>query len=264
MSTTTMRVLRYEANDVLRGRGVIAWALFFVALGEALLRFGGDDTKALLSLVNVVLFIVPLVSLVFGAMFLYGAREFNELLLTQPVQRRDLFGGLYLGVAGPLAAAVAIGIVTPFLFHGVSEPGQWALVAWLAACAVLLTFVFVAIAFWIALRFEDRARGLGLAILVWLLLAVVYDALVLGVVVAFADWPLERPVIALMLLNPIDLARVLMLLRLDVAAMMGYTGAVFQRTFASPAGVGLALGALLVWCAVPLWRGARVFARKDF
>lgn len=262
--SVTARVFRYEASNVLRGRGVVAWGLFFAALGGALLRFGGDDVKALLSLVNVVLFAVPLVSLVFGAMYLYGAREFNELLLAQPVYRRHLFAGLYLGVAGPLAGAVALGIAVPFIAHGVSTTATWGLVAWLAGCAALLTLVFVALAFWIALRVEDRARGLALALLAWLVLAVLYDALVLGLLGVFADYPLERPVVALMMLNPIDLARVLMLLRLDVAAMMGYTGAVFQRAFGSSFGVALALGALVAWCAVPLWRARSAFARKDF
>ena len=263
MSTMT-RVLRYEASNVLRGKNVVAWAICFVVLGEALLRFGGDDAKALLSLVNVVLFIVPLVSLVFGAMSLYGAREFNELLLAQPVRRGALFAGLYLGVAGPLAGAVATGIAIPFLLRAPSGAMDLSLVAWLAMCAALLTFVFVALAFWIALRVEDRARGLAVALVVWLLLAVVYDALVLGVVDAYADWPLERPMVALIALNPIDLARVLLLLQLDVAAMMGYTGALFQQVFGTWLGIALALGALAAWCAVPLWRGARVFANKDF
>ena len=263
MSTMT-RVFRYEASNVLRGKSVVAWGVFFVVLGEALLRFGGDDLKAMLSLVNVVLFLVPLVSLVFGALYLYGAREFNELLLAQPVRRGALFAGLYLGVAAPLAGAAAAGVILPFLLHGEYDATTLGLVLWLAACAALLTFVFVAISFWIALRVEDRARGLALALVTWLVLAIAYDALVLAFVVAFADWPLERPVLALMALNPIDLARVLLLLRLDVAALMGYTGAVFQTVFTTWLGVALASCALGAWCIVPLWRGARAFARKDF
>ena len=262
--TTTFRVLHYEASNVLRGKGVIAWGLLFIAIGEALLRFGGDDSRALLSLVNIVLFVVPLISLVFGAMYLYGAREFNEMLLAQPVKRGELFAGLYLGVAGPLAGCVALGIAVPFLLHGVSEKSHWGLVAWLAGCAILLTMTFVALAFWIALRFEDRARGLGVVLVVWLVLAIMYDAIVLGIVTAFSDWPLERPILALILFNPIDLARVLLLLRLDVAAMMGYTGAVFQKVFGTYLGITLAFSALALWCIVPFWRGVRVFARKDF
>ncbi len=262
--TEAIKVIRYELSNVVRGRWIVAYGAFFLILGAALLRFGGDDAKALLSLVNVVLFVVPLVSLVFGAMYLYSAREFNELLLAQPVQRRHLFAGLFIGVAGPLAAAVAVGIALPFAFFGVSSAERWGVVAWLAVCAALLTAVFVAIAFWIALHVEDRARGLGLALLTWLGLAILYDGLVLGLIAAFGAYPLERPVLALILLNPIDLARVLLLLRLDIAAMMGYTGAVFERFFGTALGLAISLTALTLWCAIPVWRGARQFAKKDF
>ena len=54
-------------------------------------------------------------------------------------------------------------------------------------------------------------------------------ALVLLAAVQFADYPLERPMLALMIANPIDLARLVLLLHFDVAALLGYTGAVFER-----------------------------------
>ena len=80
----------------------------------------------------------------------------------------------------------------------------------------------------------------------------------------FAEYPLERPMIALILLNPVDLARVVLLLQFDTAALMGYTGAVFQRFFGSAAGLGLAAAALALWIAVPVTLGKRLFDRKDF
>lgn len=262
--STMRRVFRYEASNVLRGKVVIACGVLFAAIAEALLRFGGDDTKALLSLVNAVLLLVPLLSLVFGAMYLYGAREFNETLLAQPVKRRELFTGLFLGVALPLAGAIALGIALPFLIHGRSDPSQWTIIALLITCTVVLTMTFVAIAFWIALRFEDRARGLGFALVCWVVLAVLYDATVLLVVTAFSDWPLERAVLVMMLLNPIDLARTLLVLQLDIAAMMGYTGAVFERAFGTGLGVAGVLAALGSWCIAPYVGAARLFAHKDF
>jgi Cu-processing system permease protein len=80
----------------------------------------------------------------------------------------------------------------------------------------------------------------------------------------FADLPLERPALVAMVANPIDLARVLILLRLDAAALMGYTGAVFERFFGSTWGAVLASLALVMWTGVPLLLGARRFQRKDF
>jgi Cu-processing system permease protein len=107
-------------------------------------------------------------------------------------------------------------------------------------------------------------RGLGIALGVWLLVGLLYDGLVLVAVAVFADYPLERPILALTFANPVDLARVLLLLKLDVAALMGYTGAVFQRVFSGPLGPSLAAGMLGLWIAVPLAVGARQFRRKDF
>jgi hypothetical protein len=42
--------------------------------------------------------------------------------------------------------------------------------------------------------------------------------------------------IILSALNPIDLGRILFLMKFDIAALMGYTGAVFQRFFGSGLG----------------------------
>jgi Cu-processing system permease protein len=66
-----------------------------------------------------------------------------------------------------------------------------------------------------------------------------------------------------MLLNPVDLARVVMLMHFDSSALMGYTGAVFQRFF-SGTGAFVAGFALLGWIALPTLAGARAFRRKDF
>ena len=259
-TAATAKVFQYELSDVLRSKWVIAYALFFLGLTEALFQFGSSSTGVLLSLLNVVLILIPLVSIVFGAMYLYQAREFIELMLAQPVRRGELFAGLYAGLALPLAGGFAVGVGVPFLLHGGGGPT----LAMLLAVGVLLTFVFVALAFWLAVRFEDRVKGLGVAVGLWLVSAALYDGLVLALVTAFSAYPLEQPTIALTLLNPVDLGRVLLLLHFDVSALMGYTGAVFERFFGSALGTGLSLAALTVWLAVPLALGLRRFRRKDF
>ena len=256
------RVAGYQMRDVARSRWLIAYAVFFLVLTDALFRFGGGGSRALLSLVDIVLFIVPLVTIVFGTMYLYNAREFVELILAQPVRRRAVFGGLYAGLVGPLVVGFAGGVAIPFAVHGATD----ALGTLLAVLGIgtLLTLVFGALALLIAIRADDRLKGLGVAIGVWLLTAVVYDGVVLLLVSTFADYPLERPMLGAMLANPVDLARVLLLLRFDVAALLGYTGAVFQQFFGGARGTTIAVGALLVWVAAPLALAARAFGRKDF
>ena len=259
---TAVRTAAYELRNVARSRWLIAYALFFVIVTDALLRFGGGEGRALLSITSVVLFVVPLMGLVFGATYLYDAREFTELLLAQPVGRTQLFAGLYLGLALPLSAALIVGVGLPFAWHGATTADLMTL-AVIAVCGALLTLAFVALAFVIALRADDKVRGLGTAIGVWLTLSLVYDGLVMVGVALFADYPIERPVLALMLANPIDLARVLLLLRFDAGALQGYTGAVFTQFFGG-AGAAVAVGALLLWVATPLALGLRAFRRKDF
>jgi Cu-processing system permease protein len=263
MTNTTSRIARYVIRDLLRSRWLPAYAGFFFVATWALLRFSDTETKALLSLVNVVLFVVPLANLVFGAMYLYGAREFIELLLAQPVRRRQLFAGLYLGLTIPVALAVIAGIAAPLVLVGTSLDA-WRLAATLAIVSVALSAVFNGIAAVIAYLIDDRVRGLATALGVWLLLAIVYDGLALVVATQFAAYPLERPMLALMIANPIDLSRLLLLLQFDVAALLGYTGAVFRRFFDGTLGLAVAATAVLLWAALPALAGARLFRKKDF
>ena len=259
-----VKVAGYELSNVARSRWLLAYALFFLVTTDALLRFGGGGGRALLSLVSVVLFVIPLVGLVFGTTYLYDAREFTELLLAQPVGRGRLFAGLFAGLALPLSGAFALGVGLPFAWHGVEDPAQLVTLLVLGGAGVALTLAFVALAFLIALHSDDKVRGLGLAIGLWLALSLLYDGVVLLGVAMFADYPIERPLLGLMLANPIDLARVLLLLRFDAGAVQGYTGAVFARFFGSGAGAAVAASALLLWAAVPAALGLRAFRRRDF
>lgn len=256
------KILRYQLRDVVRGRWIVAYTLIFLLATDVLFRFGGSGDRVVLSLMNVVLLLVPLVSIIFGTMYLYHAREFIILLLAQPVDRTSLFLGLYGGMAIPLAGGYAVGVSLPFLWHAGAGAGP--ALAVLLLTGVLLTCAFIALAFLVAVLFEDRAKGLGAAVLVWLLAAVVYDGVVLLLVTTLWRYPLERPLLVLTMLNPIDLGRVLLLLQFDIAALMGYTGAVFNRFFGSVIGKGLALTALVTWSALPFLVGLYRFRMKDF
>jgi Cu-processing system permease protein len=263
-ASVVLKVARYQARDVLRSRWLAMYGIFFLAVTEGLLRFAGGDARAILSIASIVLYVVPLVTLVFATVYLYSAREFIELLLAQPVERRRLFFGLYLGLSVPLVAALLIGVSAPFVVHGFDDPAQRAMLAALLGAGAALTMIFTGVAFCIALWCEDRLKGLGVAIGVWMLCAIVYDGLVMAIVAAFADYPLERAMLALTLANPVDLARVTLLLQLDVSALMGYTGAVFQQFLGGAVGTLVAAGALSLWVVVPIALGLRAFRRKDF
>jgi Cu-processing system permease protein len=259
----TLKIMKYELRDVTRSRWLLAYTIFFLVVTDALLRFGGAG-KALVSLTSIALFVIPLVALVFGTVYLDNARDFTELLLAQPVSRRQLFGGLYLGLTLPLGAAFVTGLLLPFGVHGLEDPSQRVSLAVLALVGVALTFVFTALAFVAASRSDDRLRRMGAAVGLWLLVAVVYDGLVLVFVMLFGDYPIERPMLGLMFANPVDLARVILLLQFDLSALLGYTGAAFQQLFSGGRGIVVAAAALGFWVVAPVALGLRAFERRDF
>ena len=261
--TSVIKILPYELQNVARNRWIILYGLFFLGVTEVLFRLG-DDNKVLLSLLNLIIILIPLMSISFGVIYLYGSREYIEMMLAQPIHRRTLFIGLYSGLVVPLAGGFVIGVAIPFILHYQAETANFTILSLLLISGVFLTAIFVAIAFLVALSFEDRLRGFGFALLIWLAFAVLYDAIVLLTVIFLDNYPLENALIILTALNPLDLARILLLMKMDVAALMGYTGAIFQRFFGSAQGMIISFGLLAGWFYLPYRAALRRFLIRDF
>lgn len=83
------------------------------------------------------------------------------------------------------------------------------------------------------------------------------------VMFAFSDYPLEKLTILISCLNPIDLARIMVLLKMDISALMGYTGAVFNQFFGSSIGIIVSVLAMLTWVIIPIGIALRVFKEKN-
>lgn len=258
------KIFQYTLFDLIRSRWSLFYLGFFLLLTIVLLSFSGEVSKVIISLMNVVLILCPLIATMFGVMYAYNSREFTELLLAQPIRRTSIFWGQYLGLGVSQSLSLLIGIGVPFLFYGLFASREIWNFSILILNGVLLTFIFSGIAFLIALRNENRIRGFGLAILSWLFFAVIYDGIFLLSLVILREYPLEKLALGLALFNPIDLSRILILLKLDISALMGYTGAVFQRFLGTGLGMALALAVLLLWIGLPAAGIRAVANRKDF
>ena len=259
-----LKILKYVSFDLLRSRWTYIYCSFFLLISLSLLFLSNDLSKVVISLMNIVLMIVPLIATMFGVMYYYNSREFIELLLAQPIKRNHIFLGQYIGIAGSLSISLIIGIGLPFILYGIFNSAEiWNFMI-LLITGVFLSFIFSAIALMIALKNENRIKGFGLAILIWLFLAVIYDGIFLLGLIWFNDYPIENFAIIGTVLNPIDLSRILILLKLDISALMGFTGAVFQKFFGTALGMTAAVSVLIAWIGLPVWRIKSISKTKDF
>lgn len=229
-----------------------------------MLYLSNDVSKAIVSLMNITFILTPLIGTIFGIMNYYNSREFIELLLAQPLQRKKLFMGLYLGISLSLSLSLILGMGLPFIFYGIAFSGAIKSLLTLLLSGVFLTFIFTALSFYIALINENRLKGFGMAILFWLFMVFIYDGIFLLLLLFLQSYPIEKFAIILSLLNPVDLSRILIMLELDVSALMGYTGAVFNRFFGTGAGMLISISALLSWTIIPVFLIIRKSDRKDF
>jgi Cu-processing system permease protein len=252
------RIVKYVVYDILRSRIAAAYTAFLLLASVGLFNISGDAGKGLVSLLSIVLMVVPLMALVFSTVHYYNSYEFIELLSSQPLKRDTILLGEYLGVAAALCAAFLIGVAVPVALYDGTVTGLC-----VVAAGLLLTLVFAALAFLGAICTRDKARGIGVALLLWLFFTLIYDGLVLAALVVFGDYPLEKATIVMVALNPIDLARVIVLLQMDVSALLGVTGAVLKDFLGSAAGTVSAVAALVLWVILPLALAVRVFRRKD-
>ncbi len=255
-------IARWELRNTLRSRWVAGYAGAIAALSVGLFAYGGGmPEQVVVSLLNVVLLVVPLVSLLFGVVSVHTAREFLELLLAQPLRRGELFWGFVLGTVVPVALVVPVGLGIAW---GIAARQGWGLYGILALESFLLSGSFAAFGIWFALRWEERLKVFGAAVLLWFALSVLYDGVLLAAAFLLQRYPIERVLFVALLLNPIDLARVAVLLQVDAAALLGYTGALLRQVVGSAWAVPLVVVGSLCWLVVPLWQAARTFARKDF
>jgi Cu-processing system permease protein len=127
-----------------------------------------------------------------------------------------------------------------------------------------LNFIFVALSYNIALSTENKIKGFGYAILMWLFLAVIYDGVFLISLVMFDEYPLDKFSLIATMFNPIDLSRILILLKLDISALLGYTGAVFRKFFGTSLGMVLSMSILILWVIIPVARINLKLKNKDF
>lgn len=252
------RILKYVAQDILKNKIVIAYALMLALFSWSAFGLESSAAKGILTVLNILLLTVPLVSVLFATIYIYNSSEFIELLVSHPVKRSVIWKSLFVGLSVSLIVAYLFGVGIPLLLFADFYTAIMMIVS-----GVFLTGIFVSIAFLACILTRDKAKGIGVAVMLWLYFSLLFDGLVLFLFFQFSEYPIEKAVVFLSALSPVDLCRILILLHLDVSAMLGYTGAVFKSFFGTQWGLLTSFGVLTLWVIVPFVVSLRRFNRKD-
>lgn len=252
------RILKYVILDIIKNKIVIFYTIILALFSWSAFSLEDNSSKGLLTLLNIILLTVPLVSILFSTIYIYNSSEFIELLVSHPVQRSKIWRSLFSGLSLSLVFAFLIGAGIPLLLFS-----EWNKAIMMLAVGVLITIIFVAIAFLSSILSRDKAKGIGFSILLWLYFALLFDGLVLFLLFQFGDYPMEKIMVGITALSPIDLSRILILLQLDSSAMMGYTGAIFHDFFGTNVGLMLSFLLLLLWIIIPFFLSLIRFRKKD-
>lgn len=252
------KIARFIFFDILKNKIIIFYTILLFILSWSVLGLESNYTKATLSLLNVVLLVVPLVSIIFSTIYVYNSSQFVELLLSQPVPRTKVWFNIFLGLSSALVLAFIIGCGVPILLYSSIETGFSLMIV-----GILLSTIFTSFAMLSAISSRDKAKGIGISIFIWVFFAIIYDGILLVLMFQFADYPIEGIMATLAGLNPVGLARIFVLLQLNISAMLGASGAIFQQVFGSGGGMGISIVVMLIWAIVPFVLSLIKFNKKD-
>jgi len=256
-------IVRKELRDALHDRWLISYALLLGALGVVAGYMGLRSSAGLglqmfgrttATLTNLCLMLSPLIGLTMGAAAIAGERDRGtlETLLAQPLERRDLLLGKYIGLLLSLALATVAGFLPAgFVVAGNAGAASLPRYALFPGLAVLLIAAMLGVGLLISVFSRGGVQAQGRAIFLWFLFVLMYDLLLMGTLVASG---LSSGALAtLLLLNPVDSARVLVVLALEPDLyLLGPAGAFLIGELSRLGTAVLLMVMVLAWALVPM------------
>lgn len=253
-----IKLYKYVFLDIVKNKIILFYTIALLLISLSIFNISETSEKAIISLLNIELVVLPLICGVFSTIYYYNSSEFIELLVAQPLRRKTIFKSICGGLITALSIAFVIGTGIPLLLYSYDKTSILFLIT-----GVSLTACFTIFALLAAVFTKDKAKGIGVTILMWFYFTLIYDGLILFLLFQFSDYPIENYMIAMSCLNPIDLVRILVLLKIDIAAIMGFTGALFKVFFGSSGGTFFSAIVLLLWIAIPAMISLGRFNNKD-
>lgn len=269
---TLLRLAVREFRESLRNYWFWVNSAVFLGGGLVLVLFGQTDAsvlgyrgvaRSLAGLMQLALFVVPLMALFPSAAAVAGEREVGTLdyLLAQPVTRGEVFTGKWLGVA----AAVLLSLAGGFAVVGgaaVVRGMPSGLLGLLAGLTGMLALAFVSLGSWISAFTSTQGRATSLGLTAWLFFLALGS---LGLMGGFVAWGVPAAALeAWAFVNPVEAFRMAMITLLDPGLeMLGPVGADLARMLGPGALLALSVGSLAAWAVGAFGAGRRTFRSPE-
>ncbi|PJZ68141.1 hypothetical protein CH373_14220 [Leptospira perolatii] len=258
-------ILLFEIRENIRNKWIFVFS-GFLAISVGLLNYFGDEsgTRFITSLMNLILLIVPLFAITFAGLSFLESFPFAEVLLSKSVTRSQYFLGKYLGISLSLSLGLIAGIGVPGIFTFYSDAASALLFLELIFFGIVLILIFVSLAFLLSSYFKKGELIISGALLIWLYFFIFFDALVFVLSLYLGEYPIEIPILFIVLMNPIDLVRITLILQTKASVLLGFSGAFLIKTLGIIPVVILCILFLFAWIAGPLFLSYRQFMKKNF
>lgn len=251
-------LFQFELMQVLRSRWLWGYGMILFLFSFGLMYYSGGEGGGA-SLLNLLLLIVPLVSILFATFQMQESLPFAPNLLMKDISRSEILWCKYLSLF--LALAVVHFVV--FLSNILIRAGELREALIISILSVGLQAAFMSLGFFLASLIQRKELLLGAGILVWFYSFILYDLIVFGLSTLTNDLPISPVVFGMVALNPIDLARITYLIQLGNQSIMTFSTALLVKMMGGMSGVLTATIVLAIWMVLPLYFATRIFAKRD-
>jgi Cu-processing system permease protein len=267
-------IAKKEMRDALSGLWLPLYGGLFALLALGLSYLGQKNLGSLgfenfsrttASLLNLCLLLVPLIALSLGAGAIAGERDRGALpyLLAQPLSRWELLLGKFSGLVAAIGLATLGGFgvagVVIAVYASAMDVGTYLL---FLALVMALIAVMTGIGFVGSVIATTRVQALGIVMLVWFAAVFFFDLVLIGLVSATSLS--GRELLAALLLNPVEIVRVLAIIHLEPdLEVLGPFGSYVYEQLGVGGATALLGGALVAWLVAPLVLAIRLFQTQD-
>lgn len=264
-------IARKELSDKLRSRWVVVIAAGFAAFTIVISYFGGATSgvtgfrsieATIASLTSLVTYFIPLLALTLGGGIIADERDKGtlEIYLASPVSSGGLISGKFIGLAIALTLSTLAGLGIAGIVL-VINLGAKAVTSYLIFMlnSVLLGIIFLSISFVVSVLFSERARVIAFTVFLWLFFAVLYDLGLIGLLIVTKGAVGNEIFSALLMLNPVDVYRILNFLSIgELKVFLGLAAVELPVYMKAPVLWAVAV----LWVALPLIMSYIFFKRR--